>query len=328
MNFLSLPRNLFIVASAEGNGTGNGAGCASTTGRMGLYVWTTERNARRCLEAWRTNAQVIPIDRDHHAIKWIDERSVYFWLIDRGIRERVLDSGEPVPVDTLCRYDCVVLVGEQVRLAAIESTLLRESVPPELVRAVLAEARAKPTETIRVLLDEVLGRRFTKILKPAIEQILQAPEKDVDPVVTALAGKGPSAELSISGEIPLTVYANVRGLVPPTPCRRCGETTWTYLALSANKTAVKWQCDFCGSKRIVREDEHPTSNSGHDRQPLPRHVQDEVWNRDRGRCVECGSREKLEFDHIVPLSRGGSNTTRNIQLLCEPCNRGKGNRIG
>ncbi|WOJ91023.1 HNH endonuclease [Methylocapsa polymorpha] len=63
------------------------------------------------------------------------------------------------------------------------------------------------------------------------------------------------------------------------------------------------------------------------REAIPRVVQREVWQRDGGRCVECSTREKLCFDHIVPFSRGGSNTVRNIQLLCETCNLTKGNRI-
>ncbi|MEQ1621803.1 MAG: HNH endonuclease [Methylococcales bacterium] len=63
------------------------------------------------------------------------------------------------------------------------------------------------------------------------------------------------------------------------------------------------------------------------REAIPRTVQREVWQRDGGKCVECDSKEKLCFDHIVPFSRGGSNTVRNLQLLCEGCNLSKGNRI-
>lgn len=61
---------------------------------------------------------------------------------------------------------------------------------------------------------------------------------------------------------------------------------------------------------------------------ISQRVMDKVWNRDGGKCVQCGSNEKLEFDHIIPFSKGGSNTYRNIQLLCEKCNRSKSNNIG
>jgi hypothetical protein len=63
------------------------------------------------------------------------------------------------------------------------------------------------------------------------------------------------------------------------------------------------------------------------REAIPRAVQREVWRRDEGRCVECSSKERLCFDHIIPFSRGGSSTGRNLQLLCERCNLSKGNRI-
>jgi len=63
------------------------------------------------------------------------------------------------------------------------------------------------------------------------------------------------------------------------------------------------------------------------REPIPKSVRLFVWQRDKGRCIQCGSRERLEFDHIIPIVAGGSNTGRNIQLLCESCNRSKSSTI-
>jgi hypothetical protein len=63
------------------------------------------------------------------------------------------------------------------------------------------------------------------------------------------------------------------------------------------------------------------------RERIPEDVRIFVWKRDGGRCVQCGSRENLEFDHIIAVSKGGSNTARNIQLLCETCNRKKSDSI-
>lgn len=54
-------------------------------------------------------------------------------------------------------------------------------------------------------------------------------------------------------------------------------------------------------------------------QAIPDDVQLAVWKRDRGRCVLCGSRENLGFDLLIPASRGGSNTARNVRVLCEQC---------
>ena len=79
-------------------------------------------------------------------------------------------------------------------------------------------------------------------------------------------------------------------------------------------------------KKELVESGHITQ--GEKREPIPQDIQDKVWTRDGGKCVVCGSSENLEFDHIIPFSRGGSNTYRNLQLLCENCNRKKSNKIG
>jgi hypothetical protein len=39
---------------------------------------------------------------------------------------------------------------------------------------------------------------------------------------------------------------------------------------------------------------------------IPTPVKLEVWRRDSGRCVTCGSSDNLHFDHVIPYSRGGS----------------------
>jgi 5-methylcytosine-specific restriction endonuclease McrA len=52
----------------------------------------------------------------------------------------------------------------------------------------------------------------------------------------------------------------------------------------------------------------------------------EVFARDPHKCRCCGSSEKLTIDHIVPLTRGGSNDLDNLQILCRNCNSRKGNR--
>jgi HNH endonuclease len=59
---------------------------------------------------------------------------------------------------------------------------------------------------------------------------------------------------------------------------------------------------------------------------IPQQVKLEVFHRDKGRCVKCGSSQQIEFDHIIPVSLGGSSTANNVQLLCQSCNRTKGNR--
>lgn len=60
---------------------------------------------------------------------------------------------------------------------------------------------------------------------------------------------------------------------------------------------------------------------------IPQDVKTAVWQRDQGRCVQCGATSYLEFDHIIPFSKGGANTVNNLQLLCRGCNAKKRNRI-
>lgn len=57
-------------------------------------------------------------------------------------------------------------------------------------------------------------------------------------------------------------------------------------------------------------------------------VKKEVWKRDDGKCVICGSTKNLHFDHDLPFSKGGTSlTSKNIRLLCAKCNLAKSDKI-
>ncbi|HET7565438.1 MAG TPA: HNH endonuclease [Gemmatimonadaceae bacterium] len=72
---------------------------------------------------------------------------------------------------------------------------------------------------------------------------------------------------------------------------------------------------------------------------VPRRFRRQVTNtflfaRDHYRCQYCGRtlaelkpRESLTRDHLIPLSRGGTNEWTNVVAACSPCNTRKGNRM-
>jgi 5-methylcytosine-specific restriction endonuclease McrA len=54
-----------------------------------------------------------------------------------------------------------------------------------------------------------------------------------------------------------------------------------------------------------------------------------IYARDKYTCQYCGSAhrtEELTFDHVIPVSRGGTKNWDNIVTACIDCNRKKGGR--
>ena len=140
------------------------------------------------------------------------------------------------------------------------------------------------------------------------------------------------------------------------PCSRCHEDLMMVLEVSPNGRSVHYQCQHCrkklraaaaspeASEVVVLFDAHqeqahhgyipvfrtqlaPLPYEQTTREPIPEAVRSEVWRRDQGRCVKCGSNQRLQFDHIIPVSKGGATVTTNLQLLCMGCNQSKGASI-
>ena len=100
-------------------------------------------------------------------------------------------------------------------------------------------------------------------------------------------------------------------------CERCGDEFVDAEYLRIHQSRGRSVNDECQPKAIaveyVRNSRYITAS-----------VRREVRERDGDQCVRCGSRDGLEFDHIMPHSAGGHNGASNLQQLCKVCNRTKG----
>lgn len=92
---------------------------------------------------------------------------------------------------------------------------------------------------------------------------------------------------------------------------RKSRPVWTRLQKYLRRTR-------CGSGQVDKE---------HLNKELEGLVMEKLKNQDY-KCFYCGVgiEESFSIDHIIPLSRGGSNNIENIDLVCKPCNTKKSTR--
>jgi hypothetical protein len=63
---------------------------------------------------------------------------------------------------------------------------------------------------------------------------------------------------------------------------------------------------------------------------IPFKIKIRVVRRDNHTCQHCGVHlrdDELEFDHVIPVSKGGSSEEHNLRLTCFDCNRDKSDKV-
>lgn len=94
---------------------------------------------------------------------------------------------------------------------------------------------------------------------------------------------------------------------------------------SGRRQVFKFKLEIVDDPKILGTGSAPPTD--HDR-VIPSAVKIEVWKRDKGSCVKCGSKDNLHFDHIIPYSQGGSSKdAKNVQILCSRHNLEKHDKI-
>jgi hypothetical protein len=133
--------------------------------------------------------------------------------------------------------------------------------------------------------------------------------------IRAKAGKAPSEIVAVYEKIHTGIWA-FNGFFKLTDA-------WT--ESDGQRKVFKFRLAMC--EGLQEMNSAPSDSLPHTRL-IPSAVKLEVWQRDKGRCVLCGSRENLHFDHDLPYSKGGSSlVATNIRLPCARHNLSKGPRI-
>lgn len=200
------------------------------------------------------------------------------------------------------------------------------------LRVTLDERAKADLETLSMLLSHSTGGDLAAVLREAIRCGIEKHGKRRGAVA-------PTRERALS-LLPANVHAEAPAAVtsgdertaearqpepPPTALDAAprGLASKTARASTDSRTPVSSPT----TSRNVPPRPHRSAVPRADRRAIPIAVRREVWLRDGGCCAwtspdgrRCGSRWKLEFDHVQPVAQGGPSTADNLRLTCRTHN--------
>lgn len=210
------------------------------------------------------------------------------------------------------------------------------------------EAELEAEEAEGKTLDDILDEFFEPLVK---ENQLKQPKQIIKQKVNAFIEDGKAVtdwrdapKVLACGKL----YASrTRGEREPVPVQTAGEAQWFYNKADSEKYIEKYGELFKGY--TFRELKPVAKVRAKKRRGISTYIEIDrlteedvvleqrivfnqktrsaIFEKYKGKCAICGQeldKEKFEVDHILPLSRGGTNDLDNLQCTCSMCNRLKG----
>ncbi|GAB0102670.1 TerD family protein [Nocardia sp. JMUB6875] len=240
------------------------------------------------------------------------ERVVAFAFADNEIEQRELDDFDRTVAELHAAADLSAMGRpiEQLRQRMLRGRALTQVKAGELPRVHRPDLHLEADELLHVDVNAVQIRNLASGPKHSAGRLIGSSKK------LRFIGTGAGSESTWSKIVSIQrEYDTV--VIAATTAKGGGR----YRVPDAEYVAAVLEGTLRVAKRLV------LAPGERDSRAIPQHVKSRVWQRDAGKCVECGAQEYLEFDHIIPWSRGGATSVDNLQILCRHCNLAKGARM-